>query len=135
MQSPPPYKACPQCQTPAQLNASHCSQCGHMFQTQFNAPYQTQQYGPNPYASQASNKVPAGLCGILLGTLGIHKFILGYTTEGIIMLLISVIGGLLTCGIASAVVHVIGVVEGIIYLSKSDQDFVNTYVVRKQGWF
>lgn len=75
----------------------------------------------------AHNKVPAGVCGILLGGLGVHKFILGYSTEGIIQLVIS----LLTCGAGS----VIGLVEGIIYLSKSDEDFVRTYVMSKRGWF
>ena len=82
-------------------------------------------------AAGAANKVPAGICGILLNGLGIHKFILGYTTEGLIMLL----GSLLTCGIAYPVFAVIGLVEGIIYLTKSDQDFVDTYVKNKKGWF
>jgi TM2 domain-containing membrane protein YozV len=39
----------------------------------------------------ADKKIAAGVCGILLGSLGIHKFILGYTTEGIIMLLVSIL--------------------------------------------
>jgi TM2 domain-containing membrane protein YozV len=106
-----------------------------MFQGQPMPPYQTPGYAQSPYAAQAALKVPAGLCGILLGTLGIHKFVLGYTTEGIITLVISLVGGLLTCGVATAVMHIIGIVEGIIYLSKPDPEFVNTYVVRKKGWF
>lgn len=131
----PQYKACPQCQTPAEMNASHCSRCGQMFQAQSGSPYAGPMYAQNSYQGQAAQKVPAGLCGILLGSLGIHKFLLGYTTEGITMLLISLIGGILTCGIATSVMHVFGLVEGIIYLSKTDADFVNTYVVRKKGWF
>jgi TM2 domain-containing membrane protein YozV len=79
----------------------------------------------------AEKKVAAGICGILLGCLGIHKFILGYKTEGLIMLLISV----LSCGILSVVSSIIGLIEGIIYLTKSDEDFVNTYVTNKKGWF
>lgn len=79
----------------------------------------------------ADKKIAAGVCGILLGALGIHKFILGYTTEGIIMLLVSV----LTCGIAAGVVAIIGLIEGILYLTKSDEDFVKTYVTNKKGWF
>jgi TM2 domain-containing membrane protein YozV len=128
----PQYKACPNCQTAAELSASHCSRCGQMFQGQpAPPPYGAQQYAPGVYQVQASQKVPAGICGIILGGLGVHKFILGYTTEGIIMLLTS----LLTCGLAYPVMHVIGIVEGIIYLSKTDADFVNTYVVQKKGWF
>ena len=30
-----------------------------------------------------SKKVVAGICGILLGGLGVHKFVLGLTTPGI----------------------------------------------------
>lgn len=85
-------------------------------------------YGYNP---RASNKIAAGLCGILLGGLGIHKFILGYTGAGLIMLLVSV----LLCGILAPVVHIIGFIEGIIYLCKTDDDFVRTYVDGQREWF
>ena len=81
--------------------------------------------------SDASKKIAAGICGILLGCFGIHKFILGYTNEGIIMLVASIA----TCGFAAPVVGVIGLVEGIIYLTKSDEEFVQTYVANKRGWF
>jgi TM2 domain-containing membrane protein YozV len=90
---------------------------------------------PPPRPPNADKKIAAGLCGIIIGGLGIHKFILGYTGEGVTMLLISLLGGLLTCGIASAVMHLIGLVEGIIYLTKSDDDFIATYLVNKKGWF
>jgi TM2 domain-containing membrane protein YozV len=82
-------------------------------------------------ASRASNKIAAGICGILLGGLGIHKFILGYTGAGLIMLLVTV----LTCGIAGCVVHLIGLIEGIIYLTKSDEEFVRIYVDGRKEWF
>jgi TM2 domain-containing membrane protein YozV len=87
-----------------------------------------------PVATQtpgADKKIVAGICGILLGSFGIHKFVLGYTGEGLTMLLITV----LTCGIGAAVTHLIGLIEGIIYLTKSDDEFVRTYVVNKRGWF
>ncbi|MFM7931434.1 MAG: TM2 domain-containing protein, partial [Pirellula sp.] len=69
--------------------------------------------------------------GILLGGLGIHKFILGLTTPGLIMLL----GTVLTCGFAGIVFGLVGLIEGIIYLTKSDEDFYKTYAVEKKGWF
>jgi TM2 domain-containing membrane protein YozV len=75
----------------------------------------------------ADKKIVAGLCGILLGGFGVHKFILGYTTEGIIQIVITFV----TCGLGS----VVGLVEGIIYLTKSDEDFVRTYIQNKKGWF
>jgi TM2 domain-containing membrane protein YozV len=83
----------------------------------------------------ADKKIPAGVLGIVLGAFGVHKFILGYTAEGIIMLLATLIGGVLTCGIAPSIVGIIGLVEGIIYLTKSDAEFYNTYVARKKPWF
>jgi TM2 domain-containing membrane protein YozV len=85
----------------------------------------------NPSSETSNKKIAAGICGILLGALGIHKFILGYTLEGLIMLLASI----LTCGIASFVMAVIGLVEGIIYLTKSDMEFEDMYITHKKGWF
>jgi TM2 domain-containing membrane protein YozV len=78
-----------------------------------------------------SKKIAAGICGILLGSLGIHKFILGYTKEGVIMLLVS----LLTFGFGAWIIGVIGLIEGILYLTKSDEDFTKTYVTSRKGWF
>ncbi len=83
-------------------------------------------------ADANSKKVAAGLCGILvLGGFGVHKFILGYTTAGVIMLLVT----LLTCGVGYPIMHAIGIVEGIIYLTKSDEDFRRIYLVEKKEWF
>lgn len=73
----------------------------------------------------ADKKVIAGILAILLGGFGVHKFYLGYTKEGVIQLLLSLvcIGG------------IIGIIEGIIYLTKSDAEFVATYVTGRKGWF
>ena len=79
--------------------------------------------------------------GIVLGGLGIHKFVLGYTQEGVILLsvyLVTLIIAVVTCGIATPLVFipsVIGIIEGIIYLTKSDEEFVQTYVLNKKPWF
>lgn len=91
--------------------------------------------------SRASNKIAAGICGILLGGLGVHKFILGYSGAGGIMLAATIGGWLLTivsCGITFFVpmaVSIIGLVEGIIYLTKSDEEFVRIYVDGRKEWF
>jgi TM2 domain-containing membrane protein YozV len=76
----------------------------------------------------SGKKVPAGVLGILLGGLGIHKFVLGYTKAGIIMLVIA----FFSCGVVSSI---IGLIEGIIYLTKSDREFDATYVVGRKEWF
>ncbi len=93
--------------------------------------YGNQMAPQNWQAMGADKKVIAGVLAILFGTFGVHKFILGYKTEGLIMLLVTV----LSCGIAAAVFSVIGVIEGIIYLVKSDEEFVRTYIQNKKGWF
>jgi TM2 domain-containing membrane protein YozV len=83
----------------------------------------------NPQPVRPDNKkLAAGLLAILLGPLAIHKFLLGYTTEGIIWLVIS----LFTCGIVTGV---LGLIEGIIYLTKSDEEFYQTYQVGRKPWF
>ncbi len=79
----------------------------------------------------ASKKLAAGLLGIFLGSLGIHKFLLGYQMQGVIMLLVS----LFTCGIGATIMGIIGLIEGIIYLTMSDEMFYDTYIVNKKGWF
>lgn len=76
---------------------------------------------------QDNKKVLAGIMGIIFGGLGIHKFVLGYTKEGLLQILITVV----TCGVGS----ILGLIEGIIYLTKSDEEFYQTYQVNKRGWF
>ncbi len=78
-----------------------------------------------------NKKIVAGVLAILLGSLGIHKFFLGYTKQGVITLLVS----LLTCGIGAGVMSVIGLIEGIMYLTKSDEEFTATYVSNQKPWF
>ncbi len=78
-----------------------------------------------PYKSE--KKLIAGILAIVLGTFGVHKFYLGYTKEGVIQLII----GLVTCGAGG----LIGLIEGIMYLTKSDEEFDKTYVEGHKGWF
>ena len=77
--------------------------------------------------TQESKRIVAGIFGILLGGLAIHKFYLGYTTTGIIQIIIT----LVTCGAGS----LIGLIEGIIYLVKSDEEFIQTYQENERNWF
>ena len=86
--------------------------------------------GPGP-ESASGKKIACGIVAILIGWLGIHKFILGYNKAGLIMLLVS----LLTCFVGAPVMGVVGLVEGIIYLTKSDQEFYQTYMVGEKQWF
>lgn len=83
--------------------------------------------GAKEVLKEENKKVVAGILGILIGSLGIHKFYLGYTKEGIIQLIVTFV----TCGVGS----IIGLIEGIIYLTKTDEEFYQTYQVGKKPWF
>lgn len=88
---------------------------------------------------QENKKVLVGILAIVLGSLGVHKFILGYQKEGFILLGASVIGYITVCfvigGFILTATAVIGLIEGIIYLTKSDEEFYNTYQVGRKPWF
>lgn len=88
-------------------------------------------FGNKLPAPQENKRILAGVLGILLGTFGVHKFVLGYQNEGLTMLLITV----LTCGIGAGFIALIGLIEGIVYLTKSDEEFYQMYQENKKGWF
>ena len=94
-------------------------------------PQQQPPVAPSGKPPEADKKILAGILAIVLGALGIHKFILGYVKEGVIMLLVSVI----SLGMLAWVMGIIGLIEGILYLTKSDEEFVQTYLHNKKGWF
>ena len=107
-------------------------------------PYGAQQqpYGAQPqygYTPQPSNDIfangpsgksrgVAGLLAIFLGSLGIHYFYVGKTTPGIVFLLVSVLGGIFTCGAGTGVIGIIALVQGILIMCMSQQEFENKYV-------
>ena len=77
-----------------------------------------------PYES--SKKLVCGLLALFVPGLGIHKFVLGMTKEGLYNILLT-----MACGIGIFT----SIIEGIIYLTKSDAEFYWTYVVGKKAWF
>lgn len=85
--------------------------------------------------SHATRQLLAGYCGIIFGALGIHKFVLGYTLEGAVMVSISVAGLFFAYGVPFVIMQFVGLIEGMIYLNKSHDEFVDTYFIHKQGWF
>jgi TM2 domain-containing membrane protein YozV len=74
-------------------------------------------------SEEGPSRIVCALLAIFLGWTGIYKFMLGNTVGGIIMLC--------TCGGCGW----IGLIEGIIYLTKTDEEFHQTYVVEKKAWF
>lgn len=99
---------CMSCGQPLNPNAAVCLSCGVAVHKR----------------SGAKSKLIAGLLGVFVGGFGIHNFYLGFTKRGLTQLLVSLIGGLLTCGVASFAMWVWGLVEGIfILIGKQDCDF------------
>jgi TM2 domain-containing membrane protein YozV len=82
---------------------------------------------PMPERQEGPSRVTCGILAILLGWAAIHKFLLGQTTTGIIQIVIS----FCTFGLGAW----IGIIEGIIYLTKTDEEFYQIYVVGKKAWF
>lgn len=133
---------CPQCGANVPDGTQQCPQCGVQLNATQNtapqdpnyqqAPPQGQPYqappqgvpyqpvpgpvpGQVPPGYQPKSKVAAGILGILLGSLGVHNFYLGYTGKAVAQLLIT----LLTCGIGAIVSSIWGLVEGIMILTGS----------------
>lgn len=124
-----PYAQQPYAQQPGQ--AAYYSQSNGYYassQGAYQVPYQ------QPLV-HTKDHVAAGLLAIFLGVFGVHKFYLGYHTTGFIMLGVTILGSLLTIGIAAGVVWLIGVIEGIIYLTKSQSEFEQLYVFNKREMF
>jgi TM2 domain-containing membrane protein YozV len=128
--------ACPACGVPPLLEAKFCQSCGTATQpnqvlcTKCGVALVRRGGGVGD-----SKKLTAGILAILLSGFGIHKFYLGYTTEGVIMLVATLGAGVVTCGATALIMSVIGVVEGVIYLTKTDAEFERIYVAGRRGWF
>jgi len=88
----------------------------------------------NGLGTGEKNKIVAALLAFFLGGLGIHKFYLGKTTPGIIMLVVSIVG-IFLLAIPTIIIGIIALIEAVIYLVKSDDDFHRDYVDGNKGWF
>lgn len=132
-QVPPAYQQPYQPQQP--YAAQPCGQQGYWSNQQFAVPpYGGAPHGGVPVGYATKDHVAAGLLAIFLGPLGIHKFYLGYNAAGFIMLAITVIGGLLF-GLGALAMCVVSLIEGILYLTKSQMEFERTYLMQERQWF
>ncbi len=96
---------CPNCGAATSPGAAVCLNCGAALT----------QAADQPQVGDKS-KLVAGLLAIFLGTLGIHNFYLGYTGKAVAQLLVSLIGGIVTCGIATVAIEIWALIEGIMLL-------------------
>lgn len=68
-------------------------------------------------SSSGKERTTAAIFALLLGGLGAHKFYLGKTLQGVLYLVF----------FWTFIPAIVGFIEGIIYLTKSDQEFQNKY--------
>lgn len=66
---------------------------------------------------QPKSKLVAGILGIFLGGLGVHRFYLGYTGIGVAQLCTTIVLGIVTCGLGIWIGALWGFVEGILILT------------------
>lgn len=100
---------CKYCGNELEQNAVYCPNCGNSVE---NLP-----------AKVGKNRIVAGLLAIFLGSLGLHNFYLGYTNRALTQLLVSVVGGIVSCGIATIAIEIWALVEGIqIFMGKINED-------------
>jgi TM2 domain-containing membrane protein YozV len=112
---------CSNCGNQIFAGASFCASCGNPVpvsgQAASKAAPQTQ-YAPN--YGQASDpgpsKVAAGVLGIVLGGIGVHKFYTGKIGAGILYLIFFWTG----------IPAIAGLIEGIIYLTQDEATFQRT---------
>lgn len=93
---------CRHCGTELPEGAVYCTNCA--------APVQEP---AAPVQNVGKNRVVVGLMALFLGTLGIHNFYLGYKNKALTQLLVSVIGGIFSCGIATLAVGIWTLIESI----------------------
>jgi TM2 domain-containing membrane protein YozV len=124
-----PTVFCFACAAQIDAEAEICPKCGVRQRGVY--PPSSGAFGMGPAHPAQGIKIACGICGIVIGALGVHKFIYGATGAGLVMLLVTI----LTLGIGGIPMGIIGLVEGIMYLIKSDEEFHQEYMVNKKGWF
>jgi TM2 domain-containing membrane protein YozV len=134
-----PPQADPQYAPQPQYDYSQQGQPQYDYSQQGQYQQQYQQAPAQPintgWGSVQKDKWVAAVLAFVLGTIGIHKFYLGYKQEGMVMLLVSIIGAICTLGLGTAVMGVIGLIEAVKYVILTQEDFEATYVVGRKGWF
>jgi len=103
-----------------------------MYTQPMQPPPQMKQKSPG-IGSMQKEKWPAAVLAFTLGTFGLHKFYLGYKTEGLIMLLVSVIGSF-CFGLGTFAMLVIGMIEAVKYVTLTEEEFQAYYVRGYKGW-
>ncbi len=119
---------CPNCGTELEGEAKYCASCGYEISPSAINQERDQEYNPNNDAiepevvatpvNMAKDRMVAGIFAILLGTFGIHKFYLNDMGMGLLYLIFSWTG----------IPSIVGLIEGILYLTATDEEFQERFV-------
>jgi TM2 domain-containing membrane protein YozV len=136
---PPPAderKYCTECGSAIRRKAVVCPACGVAQGAMPVSAGPTLPYQPAmAVPTSGPNRIVTGVLALVLGIFGVHKFMLGYVGEGFLMLVLGIVGAPCTGGVLTLVIWGISLAEGIIYLTKSDAEFHQMYVVNQKRWF
>lgn len=94
-------------------------------------PPQQPMYTTPPIGYQQKSRLAAGLLALMLGSLGIHNFYMGFNGRGTVQLLLSLLGGVLTCGLGTVAAAIWGLIEGVMLLSSTGIKFDGNGVIMK----
>lgn len=94
-------------------------------------PQQPPMYTTPPIGYQQKSRLAAGLLAIIVGVFGIHNFYMGYNGRGTVQLLLSLVGGILTCGLGTIAAAVWAFIEGVMILSSTGPRFDGNGVIMK----
>lgn len=86
-----------------------------------------------PHVEYERNRIAAAVLAFFLGFMGVHKFYMGKTGSGIVMLLCGTIGAVLF--FPFLIMCIISIVEFVIYLTMTDETFDRTYIKGDKSWF
>ena len=89
---------------------------------------------PPSGAHGGKSRVAAAILALILGGIGAHKFYMGKTKAGWIMVALFAFG-LFTAGTFLWVAPIIALIEAIIYLTQSDEEFEERYINAPKDWF
>ena len=120
-------KFCRHCGSALNPGQVVCVKCGHAVRRQGEGTGGATGVAPK-------SRTTAALLAIFLGGFGAHEFYLGNSNSAIIRLVVYIVGGVIMC-VPSFVLSMISIIEGIIYLAKSDEEFEEVYVKGKRAWF
>ena len=81
------------------------------------------------------NRIVAGLLALCFGAFGVHKFYLGYTRQGLFMLVGSILSLKLFWGLLFGLFVFVGVLEAVSCFVRDDRQFEAMHADLSRPWF